>query len=82
MRLATTEVLATIVDSDGDRQPITATLESLEGIARWVLRISGEDAQTGAFDTLYGCLESARQSWENGEAQYEITDAGTEIAYA
>jgi hypothetical protein len=79
MRIATTETLATIVDSNSEQQPITATLESLEGIARWVLRCGGEDVQTGAFDTLADCLESARQSWESGDWQYVTTEAGAEV---
>jgi hypothetical protein len=82
MRIATTETLATIVDSEGEQQPITATLESLEGIARWVLRCGGEDANTGEWDTLRACLESARQSWEGGDWQYETTEVGAEVAYA
>ena len=79
MLAATSEVLATIVDSNGDTLPITATLESLEGVARWILRCNGSDAQTGAWDTIRECLQSAVNAWQAGDWQFEVTAVGAEV---
>lgn len=79
MQIAKTETLATIVDSAGETQTITATLESLERVARWVLRCNGDDANTGAFDELRDCLQSAVDSWQAGDWQFETTPQGAEV---
>ena len=79
MKIAETCVLATIVDSDGETQPITAVLECADYKLSWTLLCGGDDAQTGKWDTLWECLESARQSWEGGDWRYEITEEGRAI---
>jgi len=46
-----------------------------------VLLCAGEDAQTGTWPTLAECLQSAVDSWQAGDWQFETTEEGTAILY-